>query len=432
MNTVGNRGHKRKRDMESLDTDPPPPPFVPARVALTRTYSGPAPRRVNRGPAQPAVNLAVIAAHRLAARDFVGAAAIMPALLKRVRNCGRSPWVFAREVAVTGAEVLRRKGNMADLEAFLTVIARDKASSDLSTMIGAEGYAFRTRDAALLELAVELIAAGRIRDALSALQAECALEPFASSALLHGFIGMLSLALCVDEVEDHIFLLNAATVALNTAARLDPAAHCFAHYAAAAAVAAGDSARAVTLQRDFVKTNPRDALGIAGLLRSLTVHMEVESRSERVELARRLLQIDPISSEALKTMQEALAWSWDASPRVDVPEVADLVANKIECGAGDLSLWSALRDLLSKATDAEISSFMYDSGRATWWSSHFFRRARAVQDVTRSSALAVIKMSVAQLIYGDCEYVRHASANITKHPDQYDDEDASGKCLESS
>lgn len=425
---VGNRGQKRKRGDMTEPSDPPPSPFVPACSALFRTYAGPASRRVNRGPAQPAVNLAVVAAHRLVARDFAGAAATMPALLRRMRRRGRSPWFFTREVSVAGAEILRRTGKMTDLETFLTLIARDTTSSHISGMEEPQGYASHTRDGALLELALELIAVGRTHDALSALRAEVALEPFASSALVHGFIGMLSLALCADEEDDQISLLSTATVALGTAASLDPAAHCFVHYAAAAAVAAGDTSRAIKLQRDFLATNASDPLALAGLLHSLGRFHALDSKSERVELARRLLRIDPVSCEALKTMQEALAWSWDASPRVELAEVADMIAIKIECGAGDDSTWSALHELLSKASDTDISRFMFDSGRATWWSSHVFRRARALQDVAKSTALATVKMAVAQLIYGDCEYVQNVSAIVNKVPEQNDDEDFPNAC----
>jgi TAF RNA Polymerase I subunit A len=439
------RGRKRKRGSDDVLLGAAPPPFAPARAALARGYTGPAPRVLASGPSQPAVNLTVVAASRLVARDFVGAAALLPVLLRRFRRANRSSWFFTREVTATGAEVLRRAGKTTDLETFLELIVRDPASSTCDTM-GREGYAGRTRESALLELAVERISTGRMRDALDALRAEASIQPFASSALVHAYIGMLCVALaagdnggnatnhsgaCERFADDSaIAMLSTAASALDTAARLDPAAHCFVHYAAAAAIAAGDTSRAVSLQRQFAHTNSTDPIALSALLSTLNLFRQTEdSRTERVATARLLLRTDPMSSVASQTLSEALSWSWKVSPPVDLVEVSDALACKIECGGGDETVWTSLLDLLRTASDAELALFIHDSGRSSWWATHFFRPTRAASDAATSTAFAIAKMSIAELLFGEKNsYVRAVSSLTKSLPDSNMPGSAAAEC----
>jgi hypothetical protein len=335
-------------------------------------------------------------------------------LLRRLR-ARRAAWFFTREAVAAGGEVLRRGGEGADLEAFLGRIVRDPAGSYFRAR-GPEGYAGGVRDAALLEAAVEMVAAGRMRDALDALRGEVLGEAFARSALVHAYIGVLCVSLAAEE-DDPTALLSAASAALEAASKLDPAAHCFVHYAAAAAVAAGDTDAAASLQRKFAAAHPDDPTALAGLLSALglAARRDAGARAERVAVARALLRVDPMARDALAVLREALAWAWDVSPAVDLPEVADAVAGRIECGAGDAAAWAGLLELLRSATDADVARFMFDSGRSAWWSSHFFRPARAAADAAASAACATAKMGVAQLIFGDSAYVR-AVAAVTNCP----------------
>jgi hypothetical protein len=401
---------KRKRHESDLQT-PIPPPFAPARAALAASYAGPAPRSLRSGSGQPIVSLVAAAAMRLTARDFRGAASILPVLLRRFRQAGRSKWSFPREASLAGAEVLRRLASPSDLESFLSLIVRDVGSSS-SRCAQPEAYPGHARESALLELTVELIAAGRMRDALEALRAEAPVLPFVMSPLVHAYIGMLSIALSIED-DDPAALLSSAICELITAAKLDPTAHCFIHYAAAAAVAAGDTERALEIQRDFVRCNPSDPLALKGLLSSLNLLRENECYVERVEIARKLLRADPVSTVGLQTIREACLWSWGMEAPVSLVEVADILASRIECGVGDESIWGELLDVLQKATDVDISRFMFASGRSSWWSLYFFRPGRAALDAAASATLATTKKSVSEILFADCEYARRVASIVS-------------------
>jgi hypothetical protein len=204
------------------------------------------------------------------------------------------------------------------------------------------------------------------------------------------------------------------------------------HYAAAAAVAAGDTERAIDVQRAFVRSNPGDPLALSGLLSALNLLRENECYLERVELARKLLRADPVSNIGLQTIREACLWSWGMDVPVSLVEVADILATKIECGAGNESTWTELLDVLQKASDVDISRFMFASGRSTWWMVYFFRPGRAVLDAASSSALATAKKSIAEILFADCEYVRRVAAivNHSGSDDVMPAVDSSGYCGE--
>lgn len=259
-----------------------------------------------------------------------------------------------------------------------------------------------------------MVATGRLREALEVLRGECEREPFRGSALVWAYIGVLGVVLAADE-DDATALLSTAGDALDMAAKLDPSAHCFVHYAAAAAVAAGDVGRAVGLQKRFVERNPGDAMGLRGYLAALKLQAktaEVATRAERVDVARRLVQADPVSSEGLAVLQEALAWAWELPRAVDLVEVAEVVAGRIECGAGEERVWGVLLGLLKSATEAEIARFMFGSGREAWWANHFFRPARAAWEVGKGVECAKAKMGVARVLFGECEYVMAVAAAV--------------------
>lgn len=418
---------KRKRGSQKPQP-PPPPPFAPARAALAHTYTKNASRGfLNAGTSTSSsggpASAAIAAGSRLSARDFRGAAALLPSFLRRIR-AGRSRWFFPREGIAVGSEVLRRAGDADDLERFLTGVVRDPAGSH-SFAIGAEGFGERVREGALLTLVGEMAADGRLGEALDVLRGEVATDAFASSAVLHAYVGVLSIVMSAG-VENPKLLLAGAVAALRTAASLDPGAVCFVGYGAAAYVAAGDVEGALGVLRVFVEDFPGDAMALQSLLAALGVKAAVGRREERVRVARALLIVDPMAREACAVLREAQAWAWAVLPAVDVVEVANAVANRIECcGGGDVEGWTDLLALLGSASDEEIAQFMYASGRVNWWASHFFRKARGKIEAMEDPVFASKKVGVARLLFGVCEYVNAVEAVLgLVAPDENDGDDS--------
>lgn len=379
----------------------PPPPFAPARLSLLKAYRGPLPRGLQRGLSPAYVNLVLMAGERLRARDFTSAAAALPALFKRYRKASGKRWFFTREIAVTGAEVLRRatwRGHAEMLDDFLAQMSRD---GHLSNRHGREGYAAKAREAVLLERAMELLAHGKTKPAFECLYEQSQEKLFRDSALVHGYLGMLALAVSACE-DDPSVLLRVAATALNTASEIEPTAYFYVYYAAAAAMAAGKRDDALRLLRRFVdERNPTDPIALYGVLSCLD-GLETKDthqiRQERVEIARRLLVVDPLSIAAINILREAHAWSWPVVPKVDRIELAEVLGSRIEHGdVADVSSWTALGLALWKSPSTR-RIFWEFSGRCNWWPSHFFRATKLNADITTSPVLASVKGAVAKML----------------------------------
>lgn len=385
-----------------------PVPFAAAEAAVGAAVAQrAASRSVRAGVALPVVNLAVVAGIRLSARDFSGAAECLPVLLKRYRRYGHHRWYFTREVLTCGTEVLRRAasaGNADRLDDFLALVARDGVTA-LRSWKG-EGHTTKTRDIALLERAVELVAAGKLWVALDYLKDEALLPHYKNSALVHGYLGMLAVAASAEEREAGE-LLRVASSALDTAAKLDPDAYFYVYYAAAAAIAAGNLPSALDVLRVFVASHDEDPLALFGLLSCLDgLQSNAASvRQEKVTTARRLLAIDVMASSALNILREAWSWSWDVEPRPSLVELANVYAMRIEHGGGaDEKAWSALSKMLPDMSKAQHRAFWDASGRGAWWPSHYFRPARVNSDIATAPSLAAKKASVANMLMGNNQY----------------------------
>lgn len=386
-------GRKRKR------SDPSPAPFFTARARLSRSYQS----RPDVSIERAMLSVVTIAGERLLARDYPGAASVLPVLFRRYRRSGSCIWYYPREVAVSGAELLRRAHPQL-LDRFLTALSRDGRTSVAVSSVSA---AHATRDIALLERALELVCAQEPRAALEALMEEAVLPHFEKSVLVQAYLGMLALALS-NTYDDPAHMLAVASNALNKASSLDPSAYCFVHYAAAAAVAAGDVPKALQMQRDFVSAHPADAFALHALLLSLT-YLEKNSMSvqnEKVQVARKLLVADPIAGLPVQVLREASAWKWSVLPEVSTAEIADAVAVRIEHGAADESTWTELVALLEECAPNERLLFWQVSGRATWWPTHFFKYTRVNGDVAKSPQLATAKARAASILLPGCPYSR--------------------------
>lgn len=373
-----------------------PPPFAPANLSLLKSYHGPLSRSLTSGLSPLIVNLVLVAGHRLKARDFTAAASVIPTLLKRYRKLGSHRWFFSREITITGAEVLRRAKphNPELLDAFLAQISRDGSVASRS---GNEGYATHTRDMALLERVMELIASGNIKDAYTCLYEQSQEESFQANALTQGFLGVVSLAIGSKDSLEHIPMLRIAARALHTASQLDPAAYFYVHYAAATEMAAGRQDEALNLLRNFVEEcNRTDPIALFGILSCLET--VPKRRQERIDLARRLIKIDPLSNLAMDTLREGYAWKWAVSPPVDRIEMAELYGNRIEHGEdANVQTWKALATVLLPSVN-ERQLFWEFSGRKDWWPTHYFRPTRLNGDIAINPQLAAVKGAVTKLL----------------------------------
>lgn len=378
-----------------------PPPFAPARLSLLKAYRSPLPRNLQRGLSPAYVNLVLMAGERLRARDFASAAAALPALFKRYRKSSGKRWFFTREIALTGAEVLRRaswKGHAEMLDAFLAQMSRD---GHLSSRHGREGYAAKAREAVLLERAMQLLAGGNVRPAFECLYEQSQDKLFRDSALVHGYLGMLALAVSAAE-DDPSVLLRVAAGELSTAAEIEPTAYFYVYYAAAAAMAAGKRDDALAMLRRFVhernRTDPIALYGVLACLEGLDERDSDPVRQERVDIARRLLLVDPLSVAAMDLLREAHAWAWPVVPRVTCAELADALGSRIEHGdVADVATWTALGFVLGTVPAAR-KEFWQFSGRCAWWPSHFFRVSKLNADITANPRLASAKGAVAKIL----------------------------------
>lgn len=392
---------KRKRLSTDLDTShgcevADPPPFAPAHMALFKSHRGPLARSLMSGSSPWIVNLIIIAGHRLKARDFASAAAILPTLLRRYLKLNGSRWVCSREVAVTGAQILRRSPAAAadTLDAFLAHISLD---GQLPRQKGAEGYTEHARESALLERVLDLLANGKLKVAFDALYAQSQEGTFRDCALVQGYLGVVALALSAREPDGNR-LLRIASNALTAAATLQPDAYFYQYYAAATAIAAGNREEAIEQLREFTASRRRDdPIALFGLLSCLDAEDE-RQRQERVDVARRLLVADPMSKAAGDVLREAEAWQWAVRPPVDELEVALLFAARIEHGASaDVDAWTNLGARLA-ASQRVCHLFWTQASRRDWWPSHFFRTSRINSDLATNPKLVAAKASVAQLL----------------------------------
>lgn len=403
---VGNRKRKRPQQLGPLNPGneyegPPPPPFAPARHSMYKSYMAPLSRNLVQGLAPAYVNLVIIAGERLRARDFASAAAALPALFKRYRKNATKRWFFTREIAVTGAEVLRRVSWAPQVDLLDDFLAQMSRDGHLSVRGGPEGYSEKAREAVLLERAMELLAVGRVKAAFECLHEQSQDKLFQESALVHGYLGVVALAASGGE-RDPSVLLRIAANALHTASEIEPTAYFYAYYAAAAAMAAGKKDDALKLLRTFVEERHRtDPVALYGVLSCLSRLEKKDSdhiRKERVDIARRLLVVDPLCSVAMDVLIEANAWQWTVQPRVDTLEVAEILGSRIEHGnVADVNNWTALGQTLWGAP-AEQRVFWEYSGRNKWWPSHFFRVAKLNADITANPVLASVKGAVANML----------------------------------
>lgn len=413
---------KRKRWNEIADStneyagDGDPPPFAPAELSQFKARCRPyLSRSVTNGMSPLILNLVLIAGHRLKVRDFASAALVLPTILKRFRKIRSHRWFFSREVSVTGAHVLRRSSvpNLDILDAFLSHISADGL---LASRPGAEGYAVHTRESVLLQRVMDFLSAGKISAAYDALFGHSQEHTFRDCPLIQGYLGVIALALSIKESDPNAYLRVSAR-ALHAASVLEPSAYFYSYYAAAAAIAAGKYDDAVSLLRMFVDTNrPDDPIALSGLLACLNTQSHdaaVESRQERVDLARRLVVADPLSSPAADILREAQAWKWGVYPPVDKLELARLFASRIEYGGmSDLFSWSELANCLSESPDL-IPVFWKNDPRSEWWPPHFFRSARLNADLATNPQLAIAKATVAKSLMspGSCPYAEGVAAS---------------------
>lgn len=391
-----------------------PPPFAPAHLSMYKAYCGPLPRTITSGFSPFIINLVLVAGQRLKVRDFAAASAVLPTLFKRYRKVRNYRWFFSREIASTGAVVLRRNSrHFPDLlDDFLAYISRD---GYLASHTGPEGYAVRTREAVLLERVMDLLAEGKFRTAVDAMFEQSQHDHFRNSALVQGYLGVVALAASSKE-HDPSHMLRVSSTALNAASSLEPTAYYYAYYAAAAAMAAGRKQEALDILRAFiVKRNSSDPAALFGVL-SLLGKMDEKNtefiRYERVHLARRLLQIDPLSKLAIDVLQEAHAWAWPTSPPVDSVELAEAIGASIEHGeSGNAKTWLDLANTMRNIQEEERAVFWDLSGRSQWWPTHYFRLSRLNGDIARDASLAAVKAAVGSiLMHPTCPYADGARA----------------------
>lgn len=392
-----------------------PPPFAPAQLSLLKSYRGPLPRSLTSGLSPLVLNLIIAVGERLKARDFASAAAALPALLKRYRKVKSQRWFFSREIAVSGAEILRRSGGeYAELlDEFLAHIGRD---AHLATRSGFEGYAVRTRESVLLERVMELLAVSNLKNAFDCLYEQSQEPTFKSSALVQGYLGVVAIAASTKEPDPSI-MLRVASSSLNAASELEPKAYFYVYYAAAAALAAGRGEEALRLLRDFVstkyRTDPIALFGLLSCLEGLEGRDSGEIRQERIEIARRLLKVDPLSKAGLDTLREAHSWSWQVSPIIDNLEMAEAFGSRIEHGdMGNTGTWMELGHVLAYG-EPERKVFWNLSGRCDWWPSHFFRSSRFNADLMTDPSLPPVKGAVAKMLSSldPCPYTEAAIAS---------------------
>lgn len=400
---VQSRKRKRATATENSAQDycgADPPPFAPAHLSHFKAQRTSLSRSLTTGLSPLILNLILIAGHRLKARDFAAAAAVIPTLLKRYRKVRTNRWFFSREVAITGAHVLRRSPthHVDVLDDFLAHIARD---GHLAAQPGLEGYAVHTQESVLLERVMAQLATDNLKAAFDALYEHSQESAFRECALVHGYLGVVALALSERE-HDPASMLRVAAAALNEAAVLEPDAYFYCYYAAATAIAAGKRDDAFALLRDFVAKQPRDdPIALFGLLSCLHASPKpnaIEAQQQRMDIARRLLIADPMCTAAADVVREANAWHWEVQPRVDRLEIVHMVAARIEHGGmADVFNWVELGDSLSKAPRYR-DPFWIHSGRRDWWPSHFFRLNRLNADLATNPQLAAVKGAVCKLL----------------------------------
>uniref|UniRef100_A0A7S1T4Y9 Uncharacterized protein n=1 Tax=Compsopogon caeruleus TaxID=31354 RepID=A0A7S1T4Y9_9RHOD len=379
-------------------------PFVSAWDSVGQG-EGLSDRRV-RGLEQPTfVNLVLLAGHRLLAHDFAGTAAIFPALLRRYR-CGdaHGKKELSQEVFCLGLGMLRNKQNSRGVsDQYMT-------EKFLKAVVYGPESLYRTshKIGALVELAMELVSRDRAQDAFVELRDNSAREPFLSSALVHGYLGTIALALAQNS-DSRTFnrdtLLKLSSDALLRASSMDPSAHIFVFYASAAAQLAGSTDESLNILRTFCVLHPEDPEGFHNLLEALLAHPEVVNkdliRQEKVSVARNLVRCDATSDLGLKVLLEAYSWKWAVSPRVDYIEASLIMARNLDFGNcfEKAATWSALSKLLEKHPDAS-EQVLSDGGRQRWWPSHYFRERHARSESLASPGLATNKARAAYFLFG--------------------------------
>lgn len=426
---------KRKRQSTTLDSSQefleshPPPPFAPAHVSLFKNYRSPLSRSLTTGLSPLILNLVVSAGLRLQVRDHASAATILPTLLRRYRRLNNhTRWCFSREVAVTGATVLKRAVTSASsphlLDAFLAHLASDQAAVSPAL----EAYSAHIREAAHLDRAIRSLAAGIPHTAYDILSDHAESPSFRSCALAQAYLGIVALAVAARD-PDPSPRLRVASRALAAAAALEPRAPFYAYYAAAADVAAGRRDEALARLRHIAGcTHHDDPLILRGLLTCLTTdisqqdtrhsqpHIDSQAvRQERVMVARRLLAVDPASAPAAETLKEAFSWDWNVHPRVTRAEIADVFAGRIEHGeAGAVVVWAELGNCLCEDRVDRVS-FWQSRGRSEWWPTHFFRPSRVNAEIANNPDLAAVKGAVAKMLTfpGGSDYAEAVEASTS-------------------
>ena len=330
---------------------------------------------------------------------------------RRFRQVDHHRWYFAREIMTAGTEILRRcqtsnptKDTTILLYQFLETIMR----SDGVGLGSAPGYGLLVRETALLELIVTMVYNNQINTALEILREETKKEPFASSTLVQGYYGFLSL-LQFQEV-DAPELLNEACDAFLIASEKDKDAYCFVHYTAACAYRNGDTEKAKSLLRQYLEKHDRNPFAISTLLQLLKEEYvetpsAVEIAMEMVYFARHLIGIDPFSDLALDVFKQVQE-SQPGELVVSNLELARVYAARIECGMERvIDAWTCLLNCLKCLSKDEMIQFWEKDERDQWWPRSYFRSESAHADLMASPALADVKRATSLLLGTDNSYV---------------------------
>lgn len=403
------RPHSRKRSRLSDGGDGSAlPPYARPRARIKRAHGFPVDKNSRLGPAAALASVAAITYERLSARDFSGAAGSLAALLRRYRRPKMSTWYFPQETAATAGCLARCADGPADI---LPAIARDGMLSSYASASSGSGS---TRAVALVDAALDEVAAGRPVAARELLAGEAALPAFEGSCLLHLVLGLLSLALANDAKlsATRDALLADASAALMTAARLNPTAYLCVHSVAAVELRRrpGDENSALQPVRDFAHRERHNAYAQRSLLCALR-SLPRPPRQEIVDTARALAAADPVVPDALAALREACAWGWDSEPPVLITEVAAVAASAVEHAGGDTKSWLLLASCLADCDDSERIAFWSGAGRDKWWPQHFFKLGRVKND-RQYKGLVEAKVAVAQLLDASIPYVAVAGESF--------------------
>lgn len=329
---------------------------------------------------------------------------------RRFRRVNDYKWYFARELLVAGSEVIRRCEDEKDgnpdagslLRRFLETIMR----SDGVGLVSAPGYGLLVRETALLELIMELIAADHIVEALEITREEIKREPFVSSTLIQGCLGILNL-LYYEQCGNQDLLKEAAH-ALQIAAGKDPDSFCFTYYAAACDHVGGHTDQAIEKLKAAVARSPADPYATEALMRALLETDELRRnkkvQKQRIDLARRLAKIDPMAEVVLDAFHDSKTMHV-GSPEVTNLEIARVYAGRIETASHTCSnTWKGLADALDDTELESLHHFWKEDGRCKWWPKSLLRPSRASGDYKIAPELAMQKRRVALLV-GDASYL---------------------------